>query len=154
MLPELRPLLQDVFDQAEPGTEWVISRYRDAGCKLRTQLQRIIRKAGVNPWPRLWHNLRSSRQTELAENYPIHVVCQWIGNSAAIAQEHYLQVTDAHFVRALGVSQIPAQVGVGSSGMESGQSRKSAENRGYPTPSHHTTHVVVTPTGFEPVSRP
>ncbi|HAY82860.1 MAG TPA: hypothetical protein DCY79_23880 [Planctomycetaceae bacterium] len=28
---------------------------------LRTQLLRIIKKAGVNPWPKLFHNLRASR---------------------------------------------------------------------------------------------
>jgi len=28
------------------------------------------------------------------------VVCKWIGNSAAIAATHYLQLTDEHFARA------------------------------------------------------
>jgi hypothetical protein len=46
--------------------------------------------------------MRASRQTELAESYPIHVVCEWIGNSRAVAQEHYLTVTDAHFLKATG----------------------------------------------------
>lgn len=32
----------------------------------------------------------------------MHVVCQWIGNSQAIAAKHYLQVTDEHFERAVG----------------------------------------------------
>ena len=30
--------------------------------------EKIIVKAGLTPWPRLFHNLRSSRQTELQEN--------------------------------------------------------------------------------------
>lgn len=118
LFAELRPYLQQAFDDAEPGTEYVITRYRDAASNLRTQLSRIIRKAGLEVWPKPWHNLRSSRQTELAEKYPIHVVCQWIGNSRAIAQEHYLQVTDAHFAEAAkepakgaaeGAAQNPAQ---------------------------------------------
>jgi hypothetical protein len=33
-------------------------------------------------------------------------VCEWIGNSAAIAAKHYLQVTDKHFDQA---AQNPAQ---------------------------------------------
>ena|SRR2546426_10903232 len=37
----------------------------------------------------------------LAETYPMHVVCAWIGNSAAIAQEHYPQATDEHFAEAV-----------------------------------------------------
>jgi hypothetical protein len=55
---------------------------------------------GLVAWPRLFQNLRTSRQTELAAQFPIRVVCQWIGNSAAIAQKHYLQVTEADFARA------------------------------------------------------
>lgn len=101
IFPELRPYLMQVFEEAEPGAEHVITRYRSAGVNLRTQPLRIIRRAGLQPWPKLFHNLRSTRQTELAERYPIHVVCQWLGNSQAVAQEHYLQVTDAHFAAAI-----------------------------------------------------
>lgn len=100
LFPELRPHLLEMFDAAEAGAEYVITRYRQKNCNLRTQFERIIRKAGLEPWPKPWHNLRSTRQTELAEQYPIHVVCAWIGNSRAVAQEHYLQVTDAHFEHA------------------------------------------------------
>ena len=88
------------WEQAEPGTEYVLTRYRDRNPNLRTQLERIIRKAGLNPWPRLFQNLRSTRETELAEGYPIHVVCAWIGNSRAVAAKHYLQVRDEDFARA------------------------------------------------------
>ena len=84
-----------------PGTEFVITRYRDTNSNLRTQLLRILRRAGVQPWPKLFHNLRSSRQTELEETFPSHVVCQWIGNTEKVAATHYLQVTDEHFDRAL-----------------------------------------------------
>jgi hypothetical protein len=63
---ELRPYLDAVWD--EPAeSEFVITRYRDSNTNLRTRLQRIITKAGVSPWPKLFQNLRSTRQTELAE---------------------------------------------------------------------------------------
>jgi integrase len=100
IFPELRLHLQQAFDEAEPGTEYVITEYRMVNSNLRTRLYQIIHRAGLKPWPKLFHNLRSTRQTELAEKYPIHVVCQWIGNSRAVAQEHYLQVTDSHFADA------------------------------------------------------
>ena len=35
MFPELRPHLEAVFDQAEPGTEYVINRYRGGNVNLR-----------------------------------------------------------------------------------------------------------------------
>src|SRR5688572_32383175 len=64
-------------------------------------MERIIRRAGVKPWPKLFHNLRSTRQTELTEKFPSHVVCAWLGNSRAVAQDYYLQVTDALFTQAV-----------------------------------------------------
>jgi len=100
LFPELLPYLQQVFDEAEPGTEYVVTRYRQRNANLRTQLQRIISKAGLKPWPRLFQNLRSTRETELAESFPLHVVTAWIGNSQLVARKHYLQVTDEHFARA------------------------------------------------------
>ena len=101
LFPELRPYLEAVFDQAEPGTKYVITRYRDGNANLRTQLVRIIERAGVKQWPRIFQNLRSSRETELTEEYPIQVACAWIGNSEAVAKKHYLQVTEEHFQRAI-----------------------------------------------------
>jgi integrase len=83
IFPELRPYLEQVWETAEPGTEFVINRYRSSNANLRTQLERIICRAGLVPWPKLFHNLRATRQTELAERLPLHVVCAWIGNSTA-----------------------------------------------------------------------
>jgi len=101
IFPELRPYLEEVWEQAEPGTVWAISRCRDTNANLRTRLTKIIRLAGLAPWPKLFQNLRATRETELAETFPIHVVCAWIGNSQAVARKHYLQVTEEHFQRAV-----------------------------------------------------
>jgi integrase len=102
IFPELRPHLEEAFEQAPEGAAHVITRHRDASTNqlFRKELLAILRKAGVAPWPKLFHNLRASRETELAAEYPLHVVCAWIGNSAPIAAKHYLQVTDADFERA------------------------------------------------------
>jgi len=100
LFPELRPYLEAVWEQAEPGTEFVITRYRDANVNLRTQLEKIIRLAGLKPWPKLFQNLRSTRETELAESYAIQAVCDWLGNTRAVAAKHYLQTTAAHFEQA------------------------------------------------------
>src|SRR5690606_34490495 len=100
LFPELRPYLEDALEVATPGDPHVITRYRDGNANLRTQLQRIIKRAGLTPWPKLFQNLRSTRETELAETFPMHVVCKWIGNSHPVAVAHYLQTTDEHFKRA------------------------------------------------------
>jgi hypothetical protein len=80
----------------------VIHRYRGPDTNLRTQFERIIRLAGVEAWPRLFHNLRASRQTELSNEYPPHVVADWLGNTVAVADTHYLMTTDEHYQRAVG----------------------------------------------------
>src|SRR5262249_57784702 len=71
-----------------------------SNANLRTTFTKIIRRAGEKPWPKLFHNLRASRETELAAEYPIHVVCEWIGNTAAIAAKHYLTVREEDYERA------------------------------------------------------
>ena len=101
IFPELRPYLMEAFELADEGAEFVIGRTRRTSANLRIQLNRIIRRAGLEPWPRLFHNLRASRQTELMERFPIHVVCEWLGNTKAVAADHYLQVHDDHFARAV-----------------------------------------------------
>ena len=133
IFPELRPYLEAVWDQAEPGTFWVITRYRDKNANLRTQLERIIRKAGLEPWPKLFQNLRSTRETELAETYPLHVVCAWIGNSQAVARKHYLQVTDEHFDRAANGTGAP-ETALQKSLQQCGETGCNAVNKKRETP--------------------
>jgi hypothetical protein len=66
-------------------------------------------------WERLFHNLRASRQTELANEFPLHVVTDWIGNSPEIADRHDLKTTDDHFKKA-------------ASGQSAHTTRKAAQN--------------------------
>ena len=64
-------------------------------------MRRIVKRAGVPVWPRVFHNLRASRQTELESEFPSHVVCSWLGNSPLIASRHYLQVRETDFAKAV-----------------------------------------------------
>lgn len=100
LFPELLPYMREAFEMAEDGATHVITRYRDATQNLRTTLGKIIKRAGLKPWPKLWQNMRSSRQSELVAEFPVHVVCKWLGNSPVIAAKHYLQVTEDDFQRA------------------------------------------------------
>ncbi len=99
LFPELRPHLEQAFEAAPDRSEFVITLRRDASTNLRTRFEKIIKRAGLKPWPKLFQNLRSTRETELAESFPMHVVCEWIGNSQPVAVKHYLQVTDEHYER-------------------------------------------------------
>ena len=75
-------------------------------CSLGSRFAKIVKRAGLARWPRLFHNLRASRETELAAEFPIHVVTAWLGNTPKIALKHYLMTTDKDFESA---TQIPTQ---------------------------------------------
>ncbi len=96
LFPELLPFLLDAAERAD-DSGFVVTKIRDSESNLRTTFLKIIKRAGLKPWPKLFQNMRASRQTELQEEYPTHVVCAWMGNSPKVAQKHYLQVTDEHF---------------------------------------------------------
>ncbi len=118
IFPELRLPLTEAFELAPEGAEFVIQRYRDKNSNLRTQFNRILRKAGVEPWPRLFHNMRATRETELVKQFPIHVATAWIGNSPTIALKHYLRVTEDDFQKAIGnTSSMGATVGAVNDGL-------------------------------------
>ena len=70
-------------------------------CNLRTTFEKIIRKAGIEPWPKPFVNMRSTRETELNNEFPIHVVAKWLGHSVDIAVNNYLQMTGEHHKKAL-----------------------------------------------------
>lgn len=101
LFPELRPHLETARKEAGQGGQYLVMRYRSVRQNLATQFERIVCRAGLEPWPKLFQNLRSTRETELMETYPAHVVCAWIGNSESVAQKHYLQITDEHFAKAV-----------------------------------------------------
>jgi len=115
LLPEVRVHLEAVFDAAPEGSGYVFHHLRQRpamrqaqkgfwqALNLRQQLQRMIERAGLPVWPRLWHQLRASAQTDLASRLPQHVVCAWLGNTQSVAMAHYLQVNDGHFASAMGV---------------------------------------------------
>ena len=112
LFPELRAILEEAREAAEIGTVYVVGNhlYRLAAdtptgwknCNMRTQFSRILKRAGLKPWPRLFHAMRASRETELAKDYPIHVVASWLGNTPKIALKHYLMTTEDDFSKAIG----------------------------------------------------
>ena len=59
----------------------------------------------------MFHNLRSSFETEALEHSPSHVVAAWMGHSAVIMLKHYAQVTNEHFERVIGGKESSAESG-------------------------------------------
>ena len=114
----LRPHLEEAFELAAPGEVYVVGgvtgdTHRKASrrpggwvnANLRTTFSKIVHRAGLKQWPRLFQNLRASCETDLLSEYPIASVTAWIGHSAEVALKHYSQVRSADFDRAAGREQ-------------------------------------------------
>jgi len=174
LFPELREVLADAFDLAPDGAEFVVDpKFRKAAmgpagwknANLRTTFQKIVRRAGLEPWPRLFHNLRASRETELVETYPVQVVTDWLGNTPSVAMRHYLMTTDEHFESAIRgnveatprVAQNAAQSGAVSprraSQGEKPASTKPLVLQGFAGECDYTQLPLVAEEGFEPPTR-
>lgn len=106
MFPELKPLFQDAFDNAKEGAIYCVDRYKGKWSNLGVHMARIIKHAGVEPWPKIFQNCRSTRETELFKmtGGNIKAVCSWIGNSPAVAMAHYAQVTEVDMQEAAKMS--------------------------------------------------
>lgn len=94
IFPELREALNAVWDLDLAG-DAVLPKMSHTN--VRWGLEKILARAAVTQWPRLWQNLRLTRHAELSAIYPRHVVCEWLGNSEDVAEMHYKSVTDEHF---------------------------------------------------------
>ena len=110
----LRPYLEEAWELAAPGEEYIVGGKQGDGYRLssvgpngwvntnlRTTFEKIIHRAGLTVWPKVFHNLRASCETDLMQNHPIHVVTAWIGNTPKIALGHYLQTLEGDFEKAL-----------------------------------------------------
>ena len=98
IFPELRPILDEAFEIFGDKSEYVVAapQYRAAA---NTAM-------GWKNSNLLFHSMRVSRQTELQREFPLHVVCSWLGNSPRIAQQSYLLVTEDDFAKAAGVAKV------------------------------------------------
>jgi integrase len=121
----LRPHLEEAYALAADGAKYVVPGRAADGCRaaakgpsdwvnanLRTQLSRIIRRAGLPQWPRMFNNLRASASTDIREQFGETAESHWVGHSPAVARRHYSRISDALFALATqeGGAQSGAQV--------------------------------------------
>ena len=155
IFPEIRKALDESFEAAADGAIYCVSRYRDKTQNLRTQLGRILAIAKVEPWPKLFVNLRSTRRTELQEVFPDHVVNKWLGHSGKVAEKHYLQVTDEHLRKATELGSICGSISSPAEPIKGyHETKKPSDLLGSDGVRYLVMANLVTPTGVEPVLPP
>ena len=119
LFPEIKIYLEEAWEAAAEGEKHIFPTLRDQGVNLRQGLSRIIEKAGLSQWPKLFTNLRSSRATELANRFPQRAISDWLGaaslslggesqnalsesasimgHTPKVSHEHYQQTLDIHW---------------------------------------------------------
>lgn len=85
--PKLMPLLQARFDECQPGEDRLVT-IGGKGALIRP-VRQIWKRAGVEPWKRLWQTQRQSCEKEWAMFFPQYAVSKWIGHSITISGRHY-----------------------------------------------------------------
>lgn len=100
---ELRPYLESAWQKLpENSPDIMFPTLSDAtGQAATNRLRRVCRRIGMELWPKPWMNMRSTRETELVDSFPIKSACEWVGNTEIVAKKHYLQVTKEHHARAV-----------------------------------------------------
>ena len=100
--PELMRLLQDRFAEVEEGQQYLVT-IAGKGAVIR-QVRAVWKRAGVEPWKRLWQTLRSSCEQHWAiDGFPQYVVSHWMGHSIEVSGKHYTNaVPDELFDKAAG----------------------------------------------------
>ncbi|WP_146516635.1 tyrosine-type recombinase/integrase [Rubripirellula amarantea] len=162
IFPEIRPILLAQMDLTERIMEVSDGRLvypHGVDVNLSTTMAKIIERAGVARWPRLFNNLRSTRRTELEDAHPAHVVDAWMGHDSKTAKKHYLQVTDKHVAKATGQHLHNSKVTDPKSDPRDAKNsaKRSKTNLEMSAPDRCRLRVTVeklTPTGLEPVSPP
>ena len=105
----IEPLLHDILFAAsmEGDSEDLVCAGIKAG-SLHHGFKVFCQRAGVEPWPAWCQVLRRCCETEWAGKHPLHVCCEWLGNSPSVAMKHYLHATPEDFERVSGAQHQPA----------------------------------------------
>lgn len=106
LFPEVVPFLVRAKEELHAAGDYVIpwpADDREKADSLTPLLKKAIGKAigKENIWPDICQTLRRNRRTELEREFPSYLLDRWIGHDYATARDHYLQVLDDDWQRAV-----------------------------------------------------
>lgn len=110
LFPAVKRALQELYkDQEEPlPGSYVVNSNRTT---IYKHVAKIVFMAGVEPYPRLIQNLRSSRAIEIYREFGAIAEREWLGHNEKTAAEHYLHVLQADFSRAANYDELQGDAG-------------------------------------------
>jgi integrase len=137
---ELRPILEELRRNAAPESIYVIEDICNLPPTKRederhskntaTQLTRYIEAADLDVWPKVWQNIRATRENELElEGHREFAVRAWIGHSQKVAERNYRQITEEDFSKAVKSSSGQIVVSNGTQGSAKPDEQEITTNR-------------------------
>jgi len=100
VMEELKALRKEQKEAGERSPFVLPFGARGENANLRTRFEKIIFRAGLEKWEKLFQNLRSSAATDILNEFGEIAEAEWVGHSPAIAKAHYLQITPETLERA------------------------------------------------------
>ena len=100
--PPISPRLLELIEGVrcdQPGDGLIFPDLESAD-NLRTHFVRLCERAGVEPWPKPFQNLRLSCETDWMDSAGPATACKWSGNTIEVASKHYHLVRDVDYERA------------------------------------------------------
>lgn len=112
IFPELRPILEFAFErQSNPSSGFVVRDVLNLKSHSRSKvnwdnknasshMQRLIRKSGETPWPKLFQNLRVTRENELLQEgeYRRDAIHAFIGHTSETFDANYKHLNEDDFI--------------------------------------------------------
>lgn len=99
--PRLQAVMLEAYSRSREADGFILPTLR-THTNPGMRLARAIKAAKVKPWPRPFHTLRASCETDWYGAEGIAAAAAYAGNSPRVATAHYIRPTDASFRRAAG----------------------------------------------------
>jgi integrase len=103
LFAELRKILTEARELAPKGTKYVIWKTElRSGIQgprgwqngnLRGRFNHFLQSSGIPQITKPFQSMRSSRENEMVEEYPLKCVVDWVGHDIKVAAKHYLDST-------------------------------------------------------------
>ena len=146
LFADLREVLTEAFELAPEGTEFVIWKYElRSGAEsprgwqnsnLRGRFNHFLQSSGIPEISKPFQSMRSSRENEMVEEYPLKCVVDWVGHDIKVAAKHYLNSSnEEHHQKAVSGDEKVVQKAAhtttagdrqGGTGQESQENKKAA----------------------------
>lgn len=98
IVPVVHLEIERLLDATPKTEKFLITENRRKG--FDSGFRRILFDAGLDRWPKLFQNMRSSCENDwIADGIPAHVVAAWLGHSVRTQEQYYLRVLPEYFDR-------------------------------------------------------